>query len=313
MHQRPPLFAEWEITNRCNTRCVHCYSDSGPEMGAAGELSTLEAMGLLGQLAEARVPMLTLTGGEPLLREDWAELARKAASLGIGVNLTTNGALITEAVADEIAALRLGSVTVSLDSHLPEVHDRIRQWPGLFDLATAGIERLVARGVRVVIGFAPNRLSRDSARPLLELALDLGVAAVSVSEFVAAGRAPSWLCLSGSELRTTLNEWNALREGLQGRTKIVLQDFRAGVPAPAGRVREAGCGAGRLFLRIRPDGSITPCSFLTSPSFSVRREPLSGILKNLAAERLGPPSGLCVDCGQRAACSGGQEAVAAVC
>lgn len=80
-------------------------------MSRTGELLALEAMGFLAQLSDQRVPMLTLTGGEPLMREDWAELARKAGSLGMGVNLSTNGAGVTEEVADEIAAslARLGA------------------------------------------------------------------------------------------------------------------------------------------------------------------------------------------------------------
>jgi MoaA/NifB/PqqE/SkfB family radical SAM enzyme len=295
----PPLYAEWEITHRCNTTCLHCYSESGPEASGVGELSTLEAFGLLGQLAEARIPLLTLTGGEPLLREDWTEIARKAVALGIGVNLVTNGALLTEAVADGIGSLGLSSVTVSLDSHLPDVHDRIRQWPGLFDLAVAGIRRLAARGVRVVIGFTPSRLNVGSARPLLELAQELGAAAVSVTELVTAGRASAWLALSGAEMRTALEEWDRLREE-DGPVRVILQDFRAGVPAPHLRVRETeGCGAGRVFIRIRPDGRVTPCSFLTQPSLSLRLEPLPEILDTLTAKRFGPPSGFCSDCEQR--------------
>ncbi|HEX3129043.1 MAG TPA: radical SAM protein [Thermoanaerobaculia bacterium] len=304
----PPVYAQWEITRRCNTSCLHCCSESGREVDAAGELSTLEALGLLGQLADARLPVLTLTGGEPLLRDDWSQLARKALSLGIGVNLATNGALITEETADEIARLSLGSVTVGLDSHLPGVHDRIRQWPGLFDQAVAGIRRLAARNVRVVIGFTPHRLNMGSARPLLELARELGAAAVSVTEFVVAGRASAWLALSGAELRASIEEWERLRKTADGPTKIILQDLHAGLPCSDPRVRETeGCGAGRVFLRIRPDGSITPCAFLASPSFSLRREPLSGILDGLASQRPGPANGFCADCEQRLVALGQSE------
>ncbi|HYN20024.1 MAG TPA: radical SAM protein [Thermoanaerobaculia bacterium] len=302
-HPLPLLHVEWEITHRCNACCLHCYSDSGPRASSSNELSTLEAGGILSQLAMARVPLVTLSGGEPLLREDWRELAKAAVNLGIGINLTTNGALVTETAADEIAGLGVASVTVSLDSHLPTVHDRIRQWPGLFDLAIEGIDRLVGRGVRVLIGFTPNRLNRGGARPLLQLAGDLGAAAVSVSEFVVAGRAPLWLALSGPELRAALEEWTVLR-ATSKEAKVVLQDFRADVPAqfPKTRLIE-GCGAGSLFIRILPDGSVTACSFLTSPSYSLREEPLSEILAKLASELPGPPSGFCVDCEQRSACS----------
>lgn len=299
----PLLQVEWEITYRCNACCLQCYSDSGPKVRSSGELSRLEAIGFLSQLAEARVPLLTLSGGEPLLREDWHELAKRAVALGIGVNVTTHGALLTESTADEIARLGLSSVTVSLDSHLPSVHDRLRQWPGLFDLAIEGIDRLVARGVRVVIGFTPNRLSRGGALPLLQLARDLGAAAVYVSELVVAGRAPLWLALSGPELQSALAEWAALRDTAQA-TKVVLQDFRAGVPAQFPRSsKDEGCGAGRLFIRVRPDGSVTACPFVSSPSYSLREEPLSEILQKLAATGPGPPSGFCIDCEQRAACN----------
>ena len=124
-------YVSWEITRRCDARCVHCYAESGPEVPTDRDLSTAEALALIDQLAAGGEMILALSGGEPLLRPDWRDLLRHAVASDLIVNLVTNGSRVDDAVAADLAASGVHSVTVSLDSHRPEVHDRIRRLPGL--------------------------------------------------------------------------------------------------------------------------------------------------------------------------------------
>jgi hypothetical protein len=91
-----------------------------------------------------------------MLRRDWRELVGHAVSRGLSVNVGTNGSTVTEQRADDLKRLGVHSVTVSLDSHRPEVHDHFRQFRGLYDRTLTAIRRLVARELRVVVGFTPT-------------------------------------------------------------------------------------------------------------------------------------------------------------
>src|SRR5829696_4701174 len=91
---KAPLYAAWEITHRCNARCLHCYSDSGPDAGCQEELSTAEALQVIDQLADAGLLVLAFSGGEPMMRPDWRELVRHAVRRGLSVNIGTNGSAV---------------------------------------------------------------------------------------------------------------------------------------------------------------------------------------------------------------------------
>jgi MoaA/NifB/PqqE/SkfB family radical SAM enzyme len=79
----PPLYVAWEITHRCNARCLHCYSASGPDADCSGDLTTDEALAVIEQLADAGVVVLAFSGGEPMMRRDWPVLVRKAVGRGL--------------------------------------------------------------------------------------------------------------------------------------------------------------------------------------------------------------------------------------
>jgi MoaA/NifB/PqqE/SkfB family radical SAM enzyme len=96
-----PKWIAWEITARCNLRCIHCRSASD-DKGDAGEYSTQEAKGLIDEIAGYASPVLVLSGGEPLLREDCFTLARHGTAKGLRMCLATNGTLVGEAVCEEI-------------------------------------------------------------------------------------------------------------------------------------------------------------------------------------------------------------------
>lgn len=114
---KAPLYIVWELTHRCNARCLHCYSASGPDARTSGELSTEEALGVINQLADAGLLVLAFSGGEPMMRRDWRALAEHAVGRGLSVNIARNGSCITPKTADTLASLGITSFTVSLDSH----------------------------------------------------------------------------------------------------------------------------------------------------------------------------------------------------
>ena len=167
---KAPLYVAWEITHRCNARCLHCYSASGPDASTDSELTTRQALSVIDQLAEAGLLMLAFSGGEPILRKDWESLVVHAVRRGLGVNVGTNGSTITPGIARRLNELGVKSVTVSIDSHRPDVHDHFRQFSGLFWKATEAVRLLVEAGVRVVVGFTPTKLNWRDGEGVIKLA-----------------------------------------------------------------------------------------------------------------------------------------------
>ena len=145
----------WNSTKTCNLRCRHCYMDSDAQK-YDNELTTAEARQFIDDLAEFKVPVLLFSGGEPLIRPDFFELAAYAAERGIRPTLSTNGTLITPEAARRIKAIGVGYVGISLDG-LKEVNDKFRGQDGAFQAAMEGIQNCVAAGQRVGLRFTINR------------------------------------------------------------------------------------------------------------------------------------------------------------
>ncbi|MGE4271714.1 MAG: putative heme d1 biosynthesis radical SAM protein NirJ1 [Desulfitobacterium sp.] len=144
----------WNSTRTCNLKCVHCYMESDAQK-YQGELTTEEAKRFIDDLADFRVPVLLFSGGEPLIRPDFFELAEYAAAKGIRPTLSTNGTLITREVAQRIKNIGVGYVGISLDG-LREVNDQFRGKAGAFQAAMEGIQNCVAVGQRVGLRFTIN-------------------------------------------------------------------------------------------------------------------------------------------------------------
>jgi len=144
----------WNSTRTCNLKCVHCYMDSDARK-YEGELSTEEAKSFIDDLAEFNVPVLLFSGGEPLIRPDFFELAEYARDKGIRPTLSTNGTLITREVAQRIKDIGVAYVGISLDG-LREVNDKFRGRSGAFEAAMQGIQNCVAVNQRVGLRFTIN-------------------------------------------------------------------------------------------------------------------------------------------------------------
>ncbi|HUX64180.1 heme d1 biosynthesis radical SAM protein NirJ [Sulfuricella sp.] len=151
----------WNLIRRCNLTCKHCYSISA-DKDFPGELSTAEVFTVMDDLKHFRVPVLILSGGEPLLRPDIFEIALRAKELGFYVGLSSNGTLIDESNIDRIAAVGFDYVGVSLDG-IQETHDKFRRMAGAFDKSMHGIRLCKLRGIKVGIRFT---LTQDNAHDL---------------------------------------------------------------------------------------------------------------------------------------------------
>ncbi len=176
----------WNLIRRCNLTCKHCYSISA-DKDFPGELSTQEVFGVMDDLKRFRVPVLILSGGEPLLRPDIFDIARRAREMGFYVGLSSNGTLIDESNIERIAAIGFDYVGVSLDG-IEATHDKFRRMKGAFDKSMHGIRLCKARGIKVGIRFTLTQDNAHDLPALLRLMEDEGLDKFYLSHLNYAGR-----------------------------------------------------------------------------------------------------------------------------
>jgi MoaA/NifB/PqqE/SkfB family radical SAM enzyme len=185
---RAPLFVAWQLTNRCQARCLACCEESGPDKAWRDELTRDEAIAFAQEMADARIPYVAFGGGEPLGVPHAWELFEILARAGVTLKLETEAGAIDEAAADRIAALPIQCVQVSVDGAKASTHQRVR--PGTSHAASiAAIERLAARGVRPQLVFVPTRLNIAEIADAYSLAASLGCEAFVTGPLMRLGRA----------------------------------------------------------------------------------------------------------------------------
>ena len=176
----------WNLIRRCNLTCKHCYSISA-DKDFAGELSTDEVFTVMDDLKAFRVPVLILSGGEPLLRPDIFDIAKRAKSKGFYVGLSSNGTLINESNIDQIAEVDFNYVGVSLDG-IGATHDKFRRLDGAFDASMHGIRLAKKLGIKVGIRFTMTQDNAPELPLLLKLLDDEGLDKFYFSHLNYAGR-----------------------------------------------------------------------------------------------------------------------------
>jgi radical SAM protein with 4Fe4S-binding SPASM domain len=157
----------WNCTRRCNLNCVHCYADARAAQ-LNGEMGTDQGKDFIRQLADFGVPVLLFSGGEPLMRRDFLELARFADGQGLGVVVSTNGTLITPDVAMEMKDIGFREVGISLDG-VGERNDRFRGKEGAYEAALNGIRNCIAAGHRVSLRMTITRDNQHEVPAILDL------------------------------------------------------------------------------------------------------------------------------------------------
>jgi heme d1 biosynthesis radical SAM protein NirJ len=185
--QQPPgPVVIWNLIRRCNLNCKHCYSLS-TDVDFPGELSTEEVFATMDDLKRFGVPVLILSGGEPLLRPDIFEISRRAKALGFYVGLSSNGTLIDREMSRKIAAVGYDYVGISLDG-IGAVHDGFRRRAGAYDAALNGLRLCRERGIKVGLRFTMTQRNVESLPGMLDLLEQERIDKFYLSHLVYAGR-----------------------------------------------------------------------------------------------------------------------------
>jgi heme b synthase len=280
---RGPAVVAWETTRRCMLRCRHCRG-SARDTDYAGELSTDEGRRLVDALAAAGGPLLILTGGEPMAREDIYDLARYGTDRGLRVVMAPCGPLITAETARKMLEAGVRRISVSLDGADAAGHDAFRGAPGAFEAALRGIGHARAAGLPFQVNTTVTRLNANELDAILALAVEQGAAALDLFLLVPTGRGAAL-----RDLEIAPEDYERVLCWVADRTddaplpvKVtcaphyarVIRQRRAGKPAAAaghpGRPSPRGCMAGQGFVFVSHRGVLQPCGFLAVPCGDLR-------------------------------------------
>jgi len=261
----PPRLIAWELTRRCVLACKHCRAAAGAEPSRE-ELSTAECLRLVDNIASFAKPILILTGGEPMLREDLCDIAVRARQAGMRPVLASCGMLLNGASAALIARSGVEAVAISLDGATAKSHDAFRGMKGAFDAALAGLAAARRAGLRVQVNTTVTRDNVGQLPAILELAVRLGAATFNPFFLVPTGRGAGLAGrqLSAEEYEKTLC-WLAGvdRKDIQLRVTCAPHYQRIlrqqGSPAEGGG---GGCLGGKSFAFISHRGKVQVCGFL---------------------------------------------------
>ena len=319
--QRRPSEIIWNITNRCNLFCKHCYVDADFSRAEA-ELSPEEAQDLVRQIGEAKVPLLFLTGGEPFLRPDLYAILATAQSYGITVVMSTHGLFIDDQAADRLVQYDVDYVAISL--YGPEAfHDDYVGAKGSFRKVHENIARLRQRDIKVGVKTTVTEATFPHFFDLVQVAKDLGSGLIYACDLIASGRAvphkekritnAQWLRIADFIVEDVLSTPNGGLEydigALPSLAMVILGQLEArGVDTEKGKARlriKSACPVGKGLMGINSEGDVLPCSFVQDYNVgNIRQLGVRGAVEKLFALGEAPITGACGTCGQVALCRG---------
>jgi len=270
----------WNVTNRCNLRCVHCYAGA---TGSAneGELTTEEGKRLIDDLTDTGCPVILFSGGEPYLRADIFDLGSYAAKRGLRPVISTNGTLITRDIAMKTRDAGYQYVGVSLDG-LPEHHNRFRGSDRAFQEALDGLRNCIGVGLKAGVRFTVTKHNFADLDGVLDLIEREGVPRFCLYHLVYSGRGREMvdMDLAKDERRAMVEglmrkalDWDARGVSVELLTTdnhadgvMIEQYIREREPDRAAEVhgllmRHGGCSAGRKFACVDAYGEVHPCQF----------------------------------------------------
>ena len=312
----------FELTQRCNHDCLHCYNAwKAPVDYPMGELGTAETLAMLGKmLDDTGASLVTLSGGEPMLRTDVFHVVDFLRARGVGVNLITNGSLLSDAAIARFGPDKIGVFELPLLSCEREIHDRMSGRAGAFDDATLAITELKSAGGRVVAVFVATKLNLHTWRETTEMALALGVDGVMFNRFNPGGCGFAnldRLQVSPRELSDALE----IAESMCVEFDLPISCSIAMPPClfETGRDPHLGfgfCAAGteRAYYTLDPLGNVRPCNHSATILGNIREGSFWDMADGPAMRIfMAARPEFCSGCGVESECQGGCKAAAEVC
>ncbi len=285
-----PKWIAWEITRRCNLKCVHCRSSSQLEARDHPDFSFEEACRVIDDIASYATPVVVLSGGEPLLRDDVFEIAAYGTKKGLRMCLATNGTLVTEEKCLKMKESGIKMVSLSLDGSTAEVHDDFRNVKGAFDgmIRAAGLFK--KHSIPFLINSSFTKRNQDEIPKVYKLAKELGATAWYMFMIVPTGRGEDMMEeLTPADVYEEILEWHYEMEKNEDDIlvrptcaphyyRVVLQkkkesgdDFkRRTLNFSTGGAK--GCLAGQLISLIDVDGNVLPCSYFPLEAGNIRKQ-----------------------------------------
>lgn len=248
----------WELTLSCNLRCYHCASSAGQKR--INELTLEESLNICDQFPDLLVQEVDFTGGEPLLNEDWQEIAFYIKELGIRTGIITNGLMLKPDVVAQIKETGISDVGISLDG-IGKTHDYIRGYKNLFKTVLKGIENLNNFEIPVTVITAVNMLNVKSLPPIFELLQSIGVNRWQIQPMFPLGRSYELpelqLTQEGYiELGKFIKQYKKEDNGLE----IILADsYGYFTEFYNNELTWKGCNAGIVSCGITSDGKVKGC------------------------------------------------------
>ena len=305
-----PRIISWNLTIRCPLSCPHCYVNAG-HTEADGVLSTQEALAVIDQIRAAGSPIIVLSGGEPLMRDDLCTIARYGTDHGLRMVMGTSGYFLDHPMAVRLKEAGIQAAAISLDSVDPAVHDSFRGVKGAWERAVKAINNCTEEGIGVQINITAMRPAAGDIESVVEFGKSLGVHDYQVFFPVPTGRAGETVPKNPEQyedvIRHVLIRYRDssihLRPTCAPQFRRIAEDL--GIEKPGwGR----GCIAGISYCRIFANGEVTPCPYLPVSAGNVREIPFSRIWNESpvfsALRDPGRLTGKCGRCEYKTICGG---------
>jgi len=247
-----PVSIKWELTYKCNMRCLHCGVCGGDPL--PHELTATEARHVCTKVGHSKAITVLLAGGEALLRKDFFQIAQELTDYDMVLTFESNGWYLNSETVETLAKTGFKCVKVSLDGVNAQPHDRLRNAPGSWERAVHGIQNLIEHGIEATVGFCPVEFNIAEIGDLIDFCVELGISRINTGELAPQGRAfINWEQLAPSKEQynrffSTLDEKSEEYKGeiALAYTRNIMKNISTQWSSPPAHIHIAPSGKIRL-------------------------------------------------------------------